>query len=116
MFTIPCKMGNVEIEKAMLDLGASINVMPRSIYEAMNVGKLKETGVIIQLADRLNTYPDGVLEDILVMVKELVFPADFFVVDMGEDNHSNSPSILLGRPFLKTARTNINVGDTYYGI
>nr|GEX78989.1 DNA-directed DNA polymerase [Tanacetum cinerariifolium] len=52
MFTIPCKMGNVEIERAMRDFGASINVMPRSIYEAMNVGKLKETGVIIQLVDR----------------------------------------------------------------
>ena len=83
MFTIPCKMGNVEVERAMLDLGASINVMPRSIYEAMNVGKLKETGVIIQLADRSYAYPDGVLEDILVQVKELVFPANFYVVDMG---------------------------------
>ncbi|GJR27480.1 uncharacterized protein Tco_1103712 [Tanacetum coccineum] len=111
VFTIPCKMGNVEIERAMLDLGASINVMPRSIYEAMNVGKLKETGVIIQLADRSHAYPDGILEDILVQVKDLVFPADFYVVDMGKDNHSNSPSILLGRPFLKTARTNICVHE-----
>ncbi|GJT37753.1 DNA-directed DNA polymerase [Tanacetum coccineum] len=111
MFTIPCKMGNVEIEREKLDLGASINVMPRSIYEAMNVGKLKETGVIIQLADRFYAYPDGVLEDILVQVKDLVFLADFYVVDMGKDNHSNTPSILLGRPFLKTARTNICVHE-----
>ncbi|GJY99791.1 DNA-directed DNA polymerase [Tanacetum coccineum] len=111
MFTIPCKMGNVEIERAMLDFGASINVMPRFIYEAMNVGKLKETGVIIQLADRSYAYTDGVLEDILVSVKDLVFLADFYVVDMGKDNHSNTPSILLGRPFLKTARTNICVHE-----
>ncbi|GJW59369.1 DNA-directed DNA polymerase [Tanacetum coccineum] len=77
---------------------------------AMNVGKfgkLKETWVIIQLADRSYAYPDGVLEDILVQVKDLVFLADFYVVDMGTNNHSCSPSILLGRPFLKTARTNI---------
>ncbi|XP_071708954.1 uncharacterized protein [Rutidosis leptorrhynchoides] len=100
-----------QIRKAMLDLGASINVMPRSIFKAMKVGNLKETGVIIQLADRSNAYPDGVVEDILVQVKDLVFPTDFYVVDMGEDNHSNSPSILLGRPFLKTARTNINVHE-----
>nr|GEZ30545.1 DNA-directed DNA polymerase [Tanacetum cinerariifolium] len=66
MFTIPCKMGNVKIERAILDLGSSINVMPRSIYEAMNVGKLKETRVIIQLSDRSYAYPDSVLEDILV--------------------------------------------------
>nr|GEW41335.1 hypothetical protein [Tanacetum cinerariifolium] len=59
MFTILCKMGNAEIERALLDLGASINVMPRAIYEVMNVGKLKETRVIIQLVDRSYAYPDG---------------------------------------------------------
>ncbi|XP_071739578.1 uncharacterized protein [Rutidosis leptorrhynchoides] len=113
MFTIPCIIGNVKIEREMLDLGASINVMPRSVYNSLNGGKLKETGVIIQLADRSNAYPDGVIEDLLVQVKELVFPADFYVVDMGEDIPFNSASILLGRPFLKTARTNI---DVYNGI
>nr|XP_027124163.1 uncharacterized protein LOC113740845 [Coffea arabica] len=108
MFTVPCKIGNIKIEKAMLDLGASINVMPRSIYNLMNVGPLKETGVIIQLADRSNAYPDGVLEDILVQIHDLIFPADFYVLDM-EDDNSNSSPILLGRPFLKTARTKIDV-------
>ena len=109
MFTIPCKIGSVRVEKAMLDLGASINVMPRSIYSSLNVGPLKETGVIIQLADRSNAYPDGVLEDVLVQVNELVFPADFYVLDMEDDNSSNSVPILLGRPFLKTARTKMDV-------
>ncbi|XP_027171569.1 uncharacterized protein LOC113771151 [Coffea eugenioides] len=108
MFTVPCKIGNIKIEKAMLDLGASINVMPRSIYNLMNFGPLKETGVIIQLADRSNAYPDGVLEDILVQIDNLIFPADFYVLDM-EDDNSNSSPILLGRPFLKTARTKIDV-------
>nr|GEW92639.1 DNA-directed DNA polymerase [Tanacetum cinerariifolium] len=111
MFTIPCKMGNVEIERPMLDLGASINIMPRPIYEAMNVGKLKKTRVIIQLAGRSYAYPDGVLEDILDQVKDLVFPVDFYVVDIGKDNHYNTPSILLGRPFFKIARTNICVHE-----
>ncbi|XP_024046622.1 uncharacterized protein LOC112100976, partial [Citrus clementina] len=109
MFTIPCKIGSVRVEKAMLDLGASINVMPRSIYSSLNIGALKETGVIIQLADRSNAYPDGVLEDVLVQVNELVFPADFYVLDMEDDNSSNSVPILLGRPFLKTARTKMDV-------
>ncbi|XP_027164730.1 uncharacterized protein LOC113764887 [Coffea eugenioides] len=108
MFTVPCKIGNIKIEKAMLDLGASINVMPRSIYNLMNIRPLKETGVIIQLADRSNAYPDGVLEDILVQIDNLIFPADFYVLDM-EDDNSNSSPILLGRPFLKTARTKIDV-------
>ncbi|KAH9751265.1 hypothetical protein KPL71_014224 [Citrus sinensis] len=109
MFTIPCKIGSVRVEKAMLDLGASINVMPRSIYSSLNIGALKENGVIIQLADRSNAYPDGVLEDVLVQVNELVFPADFYVLDMEDDNSSNFVPILLGRPFLKTARTKMDV-------
>ncbi|KAJ9542794.1 hypothetical protein OSB04_029300 [Centaurea solstitialis] len=109
VFTIPCKLGNVTINRAMLDLGASINVMPYSIFKILNVGSLQETGVIIQLADRSLVHPKGVLEDLLVQVNELVFPADFYVIDMEEDSHPKSTSILLGRPFLKTAKTKIDV-------
>ncbi|CAN6552453.1 unnamed protein product [Malus baccata var. baccata] len=65
-FTIPCIIGTTRFEHAMLDLGASINVMPYSIYESMNLGELKKDGVIIQLADHSNAYPKGVLEDVLV--------------------------------------------------
>ncbi|KAM2097168.1 hypothetical protein COP2_019814 [Malus domestica] len=108
-FTIPCVIGNTRFESAMLDLGASINVMPYSIYASMNLGELKNDGVIIQLADRSNAYPKGVLEDVLVQVNHLVFPADFYVLEMDESNHAPSLPILLGRPFMKTARTKIDV-------
>ncbi|XP_027150163.1 uncharacterized protein LOC113759784 [Coffea eugenioides] len=108
MFTIPCRIGNTLIGKAMLDLGASINVMPKSIYASLNLGPLKETGIIIQLTDRTNAYPDGLIEDVLVKINELVFPADFYVFDM-DDEHSHDPSpLLLGRPFLSTTRTKID--------
>ncbi|KAM1373686.1 hypothetical protein ACFX2I_024358 [Malus domestica] len=93
-FTIPCVIGNTRFEFAMLDLGASINVMPYSIYASMNLGVLKNDGVIIQLADRSNAYPKGVLEDVL---------------EMDESDHTPSLPILLGRPFMKTARTKIDV-------
>ncbi|XP_031127562.1 uncharacterized protein LOC116029656 [Ipomoea triloba] len=93
MFTIPCKIGNVNVEKVMLDLGASINVMPLSIYSSLDVGALKETGVIVQLTNRSNVYPVGVLEDVLVQVDGLIFPADFYVLDMEEDNSPNSSLI-----------------------
>ncbi|XP_071912226.1 uncharacterized protein [Coffea arabica] len=66
MFTIPCKIGNISIRKAMLDLRTSINVMPKIIYAFLNLGPLKGTGIIIQLADRTNAYPEGLIEDILV--------------------------------------------------
>ncbi|XP_021745351.1 uncharacterized protein LOC110711280 [Chenopodium quinoa] len=109
IFTIPCRIGNKRYERCMLDLGASINVMPLSIYKALNLGPLKDTRVIIQLADRSNTYPLGVIEDVLVQVNELVFPADFYVLNMPNDESSNATPILLGRPFLKTSRTKIDV-------
>ncbi|KAM2950741.1 hypothetical protein COP2_000321 [Malus domestica] len=108
-FTIPCVIGNTRFESAMLDLGASINVMPYSIYASMHLGELKNDGVIIQLADRSNAYPKGVLEDVLVQVNHLIFPADFYVLEMDESDHSPSLPILLGRPFMKMARTKIDV-------
>ncbi|KAM1063890.1 hypothetical protein ACFX2A_028598 [Malus domestica] len=93
----------------MLDLGASINVMPYSIYASMNLGELKNDGVIIQLADHSNAYPKGVLEDVLVQVNHLIFPANFYVLKMEDSAHSTPLPILLGRPFMKTAHTKIDV-------
>ena len=104
IFIIPCKIGNTRFERAMLDLEASINVMPYSIYASLNLGPLEETGIIIQLADISNTYPKGVGEDVLVYINELVFPTYFYALDMENYNSPNSTLILLGRPFLKTAR------------
>ena len=63
----------------MCDLGASINVMPLSVYLSLDAGPLKQTGVTLQLADRSIVYPKGVLEDVLVQVGRLIFPVDFFV-------------------------------------
>ncbi|KAM2449536.1 hypothetical protein PS1_019631 [Malus domestica] len=108
-FTIPCVIGNTKFEHAMLDLGASINVMPYSIYASMNLGELKNDGVIIQLADRSNAYPKGVLEDVLVQVDNLIFPADFYVLEMEDSPNVTPLPILLGRPFMKTTRTKIDV-------
>ncbi|XP_023758859.1 uncharacterized protein LOC111907324 [Lactuca sativa] len=111
VFTVPCKLGNLSVPRAMLDLGASINVLPSSLFKTIAVGPLKRTGVIIQLAGRSLVHPKGVLEDVLVQVNELIFLADFYVLDMGDDDTPNSGSILWGRPFLKTARTKIDVYD-----
>ena len=108
-FTILCVMGNTRFEHAMLNLGASINVMPYYVYASMNLGELKNDGVIIQLADRSNAYPKGVLEDVLVQVDHLIFPADFYMLDMEDSAHSPPSPILPGRPFMKIAHTKIDV-------
>ncbi|XP_012466355.1 uncharacterized protein LOC105784971 [Gossypium raimondii] len=109
MFAISCEIGTVGIKKAMCDLGASINVMPYPINKLINTGPLKETGVIIQLADRSVVYPEGLLEDVLVKVNELVFPADFYIINMEDDNSTNLSDILLGIQFLSTASAKIDV-------
>ncbi|XP_052490810.1 uncharacterized protein LOC105785001 [Gossypium raimondii] len=110
MFAISCEIGNVGIKKAMCDLGASINVMPYPIYKLINAGPLKKTRVIIQLADRSVVYPEGLLEDVLVKVNELVFPADFYIINMEDDNSTNSSDILLGRSFGKSQVQKLTFG------
>ncbi|XP_071917118.1 uncharacterized protein [Coffea arabica] len=69
------------------------------------------TVIIIQLADRTNAYPEGLIEDVLVQVNELAFPTDFYVLDIGDEKLLNLSPILLGRPFLSTTRTKIDVNE-----
>ncbi|XP_052623731.1 uncharacterized protein LOC128129075 [Lactuca sativa] len=109
VFTVPCKLGNLYVPRAKLYQGGSINVLPYSIFKSIGVGILSKNGVIIQLTDRSLVHPKGVLEDVLVQVDEFVFPADFYVLDMGDDDSPSSSSILLGRPFLKNFKTKIDV-------
>ncbi|XP_073035158.1 uncharacterized protein [Primulina eburnea] len=109
MFSISCSIGDIRLEKAMLDLGASINVMPDSVYNYLELGPLTETSIVIQLADSSTVYPRGVIEDILVKVENLVFSAGFYVLDIENDDLNSQ--ILLGRPFLKTSKSVINVNS-----
>ena len=109
-FNIPCTIGKLNIASALLDLGAAINVMPMSVYTTLGINSIKETSMIIQLADRTTRKPYGLLEDILVKVKDLVFPADFYVLDMSHDSVLEGP-LILGRPFLRTAKTVISMKD-----
>ena len=74
----------------MIDLGVSINVMPYSIYASLKLGLLIKTGVVIQLADRSNAYPKGVVEDVLVKVNDLIFLANFYVLDMENGDQTAS--------------------------
>ncbi|XP_073138624.1 uncharacterized protein [Henckelia pumila] len=90
MFSIPCKIGDVQLDTAMLDLGASINVLPYSVYASLKLRSLNETATVIQMADKSTIYPRRVIEVILVQVGNLVFPADFYVLDK-TNNDFKSP-------------------------
>ncbi|RDX87505.1 hypothetical protein CR513_31006, partial [Mucuna pruriens] len=93
----------------MLDLGDSINVMPTSIYKSLNFGDLEPTGMTIQLENRSVVQPLGVIEDVLVQVNELIFLADFYVLDMEDETFEKGSTLILGRPSLMTAKTKIDV-------
>lgn len=108
-FTIPCRVGDHLFERALLDLGASINLMPYTVYEELRLGELKPTSIVLQLADRSIKRPRGILEDVLVQVNEFILPADFVVLDMEDSPMPSSLPIILGRPFMVTADTKISV-------
>ncbi|CAN6679116.1 unnamed protein product [Malus baccata var. baccata] len=105
-FKIPCIIGTNLFEKALCDLGSSINLLPLSVAKNIGIGEIKPTTVSLQMADRSIAYPEGIIEDVLVKVDKLIFPADFLVLDMEEDYETQ---LILGQPFLITARTLIDV-------
>ncbi|XP_021974965.1 uncharacterized protein LOC110870074 [Helianthus annuus] len=106
IFTIPCLFGGDVKNHALADLGASINLMPYSFYEKLGLGDLKSTRMTLSLADKSVKYPRGVVENLLVKVDKFVFPADFVVLDMEADD---KVPLILGRPFLNTAKALIDV-------
>ena len=85
-FTILCSIGKYEFMKALCDLGASINLMPLSVVQRLSLGELTPTTITLQMADRSMAQPEGVLEDVLVKVGKFIFPMDFVVMKMEEDN------------------------------
>ncbi|XP_073146844.1 uncharacterized protein [Henckelia pumila] len=105
-FSIPCTIGSISFTKVLCDLGASINLMPFSIFRRLGLGEPKPTTVSLQLADRSITYPRGIIEDVLVKVDKFIFPMDFLLLDMEED--LDMP-LILGRPFLATGKSLIDV-------
>ena len=105
-FTIPCIIESSIFERALCDLGASINLMPLSIFRRLGLGEARPTTVTLQLADRSLKHPKGVIEDVLVKVDKFIFLEDFIVLYMEEDKEI---PIILGRTFLATGKVMINV-------
>ena len=77
-FTIPCAIGNVVFERALCDLGASINLMPWVIFKKLKLGEACPMTITLQLADRSLTHPRGIIEDVLVKVDKFIFPVVFY--------------------------------------
>jgi hypothetical protein len=104
--TIPCSVGSFNFEKALWDLGASVSVMPRDVFEKLHL-PLEPTGMCLELGDNSIRYPLGIAKDLPVKVEQHFIPIDFVVLEMGE---REKPPLILGRPFFKTVGATIDVG------
>ncbi|GJZ10675.1 reverse transcriptase domain-containing protein [Tanacetum coccineum] len=104
-FLIPCGFSELKC-KALADLGASINLMPLSVWKELGLPELISTQMTLELANRDICTPKGIARDVFVPVGKFTFPADFVIVDYESDPRV---PLILGRPFLRTARALIGV-------
>nr|GEU83665.1 reverse transcriptase domain-containing protein [Tanacetum cinerariifolium] len=105
-FLIPCYFSRMDVCHALADLGASINIMPLSIWKKLSLLELTPTWMTLELADRSITHPKGVAEDVFVKVGKFHFPTDFVVVNFKADLRVH---LILGRSFLGTDRALIDI-------
>ncbi|GJX01622.1 DNA-directed DNA polymerase [Tanacetum coccineum] len=105
-FTLPCFINNICFDKALVDLGASLSVMLVSTYTNLGLGVLSHTRLTIELADRTIKQPRGIAKNVLVRIGKFIFPIDFIILDILEDE---DVPLILERPFLSTAHVKIDV-------
>ncbi|GJV29163.1 zinc finger, CCHC-type containing protein [Tanacetum coccineum] len=100
-FKITCNIGGLKYMNALVDQGSDVNVMPLSTYMKLTDERPAETDIRLSLASRSYIYPLGIAEDVLVEVAEHVYPVDFVILDMKEDEKR---TFILGTPFLTTVK------------
>ena len=107
--TISFNIGGTCVEKALLDLSASVNLLPYSMYKQLGFGELKPTSITLSLVDRSINIPKGTMEDVLIQVDKFYYPIDFVVLDTEPAAvGANYVPIILGRPFMATSNAIIN--------
>ena len=107
--TISIVVGNSKLERALADLGASVNLFPYSVYVELGLGELEPTNITLQLADRSVKIPKRIVKDVLVQVDRFYFPVDFVVLDTQPVVSQGSQfPVILGRPFLATTNSIIH--------
>ena len=98
---IPINIGGNHFPEVLCDFGASVNIMPKVLYEKIHGDPLLYTTMCLQMEDQTLCYPKGILEDVCVRVGQSYVPTDFVVIETGGDERA---PIILGRPFLCTAK------------
>jgi len=109
--TISCTIETTVIDKALLDLRASVNLLPYLIYKQLRMVELKPTKVTLQLADRSVKVPLREIADVLIRVGEFIFSVDFIVLEIAPAvNPRGQVPVIMGKPFLATSNAMINCG------
>ncbi|KAL4321807.1 hypothetical protein AHAS_Ahas14G0147400 [Arachis hypogaea] len=112
---VSCCIGGCTFHDCMCDLGDCVSIMPFSIYVRLNLAPLKKSAVRFALVDKSVITVMGIAEDVLVAIKDLVFPVDFYILEMPPSENRSSSSVQLGRPFLKTSKFKLDAfTGTYY--
>ena len=101
---ISCEIGGRTFTRSLLDMGASVNILPKGVYDICLVGKLQPLFIELRLADGSVRRPHGVVEDVIVKVENCYFLVDFIMIDMKSMKDFTDSPIMLGRPFLATAK------------
>ncbi|XP_070019717.1 uncharacterized protein [Nicotiana sylvestris] len=106
VFTISYTIGSADFAKALCDLGASIHLMPYSVFKTLGIGQPRATSMRLQMADRTMKMPLGIIDDVLVRVDKFILTTDFVILECEVDYEV---SIILGRPFLAIGKTLVDV-------
>nr|GEX76374.1 hypothetical protein [Tanacetum cinerariifolium] len=103
---LPCSIGKLDFNNALEDLGASISIMPFSMYKRLGIGKLEPINMLIEVADNTKCAPKGIVENLLIKIDKFIFPVNFVILDMVEDIRM---PIILGRPLLASAHAQVDI-------
>ncbi|XP_050908945.1 uncharacterized protein LOC127122690 [Lathyrus oleraceus] len=102
---VPCTIKDKTFKKVLIDFGASASLMPVSIYQRLGIRSVGDTRTNLKFADHSKKNAYGIVEDVLVTIKQYSFPDDFVIIDIPEDEET---PIILGRPFMRTSRCNFD--------
>ncbi|XP_050902139.1 uncharacterized protein LOC127111301 [Lathyrus oleraceus] len=104
--TVSCNIKDRTFKKILIDSGASVSLMPLSIYQRIGIGKVSDTWTNLKFAYHSIKNACGIEEDVLVIIEEFSFHVDFVIMDIPGDNET---PIILGRPFMQTSRCNLDI-------
>ncbi|GKE43026.1 hypothetical protein Tco_1470310, partial [Tanacetum coccineum] len=105
-FILPCSIERLDFNNALANLGASISIMPFSMFKRLGIGKLEPINMVIEMADDTKCIPKGIVKNLLIKIDKFSLPVDFVILDMIEDFRM---PVILGRPLLATAHAKVDI-------